>query len=735
MDYKMPFPKVWTNLAYSLIFLTSFFAKAQSTFQAEKISAAYQNTELRSFTQLLEDEFETYATTVNDLAQKNGWKLEEQLPNGSFTELQGIGSDGSPIYYQTFNDDVRLVSRANTLYSGGLLDLGIDGEGMKIGVWDAGVARISHQEFDKRARIGDNTTKIDPHATLVSGVLVASGVNKKSQGVAYKAEMTTSNWTRDKIEVAQAAENGLLLSNHSYGIHPGRVPDWYFGSYIKVSQDWDNIMFNAPYYLMVTSAGNAQRLMHNEVPVYGSAADGFDLILGFAAAKNGITVAAADTEINKEGVLIQGNVARYSSFGPVDDGRIKPDIAGTGSNIFSTTAVHDKSYATSTGTSMATPGVTGAMLLLQQYYERLHNTYMKAATLKGLVLHSADDVNEVGPDYKMGWGVMNAKNAAEIISREAYSTLLIEESLKEGEMYTITVEANEIEPLLASVSWTDPAGEYINRGIENDITPALINDLDIRIRQGDQVFYPWRLNPARAANPATRGDNSVDPFENIKIDKGNGTYTIEITHKGNLSGKKQDFSLIVSGLALVSCKTTVPTGLEKTASTAKTLSLEWEPVAEASFELAYKEKENTEWYMVYTNENTAILEGLKPGATYEYKIKTSCTANVASAYTAIQTFTFLGEDTILDNSEDYTVLESTKEVTFSVFPNPAVDHILLQGDLSSDARYSIITTTGLIVKSGSVRNKTIAVDQLSSGLYILNIQDYHGSSSKKFYKK
>ena len=735
MDYKMPSPKVWTNLGYSLIFLTAFFAKGQSTFQAEKISVSYQNTKLESFTQLLEDEFETYATTVNDLAKQHGWKLEERLPNGGFTALQGIGSDGSPIYYQTFNDNASQVSRANALYKGGLLDLGIDGEGMKIGVWDAGIARTTHQEFGRRARIGDNTTIIDPHATLVSGVLVASGVNTRAKGVAYKAEMMTSNWTRDKIEVAQAAENGLLLSNHSYGIHPGRVPDWYFGSYIKVSQDWDNIMFNAPYYLMVTSAGNAQRLGHNDVPVYGSAADGFDLILGFAAAKNGITVAAADTEISSDGNLIQGDVARYSSFGPVDDGRIKPDIAGTGSNIFSTTAVNDESYATSTGTSMATPGVTGAMLLLQQYYERIHNTYMKAATLKGLVLHSADDVNDIGPDYKMGWGVMNAKKAAEIISREAYSTLVIEETLMEGETYSVTVEANEIEPLLASISWTDPAGEYINKGIVNDRTPALRNDLDIRVLQNGKIFYPWRLDPSRSSAPATQGDNKVDPFENIRVAAGSGTFTIEISHKGSLYGQQQDFALIVSGLALVDCKTTVPEDLMKTESTASTIRLEWKPVTDASFEIAYRDKENTEWYLRYTDEPSIVLEDLKDGKTYEYKIRTSCTANVASAYTDIQTFRFFGADTTLDNTDEYSSTQTPNEVSFAVYPNPAIDYIALKGNLSVNARYSIITATGLIVKSGNAKDKNIAIDQLSSGLYILNVQDNLGSSSKKFYKK
>ena len=101
---------------------------------------------------------------------------------------------------------------------------------------------------------------------------------------------------------------------------------------------------------------------------------------------------------------------------------------------------------------MAAPGVTGSLLLLQQYHEELFGTYMKAAMLKGLALHTADDVEAKGPDYKMGWGVMNAKAAAEVLQNREYTTILNEESLTEGETFSFTVVANGSEPLVASLS-------------------------------------------------------------------------------------------------------------------------------------------------------------------------------------------------------------------------------------------------------------------------------------------
>ena len=294
-------------------------------------------------------------------------------------------------------------------------------------------------------------------------------------------------------------------------------------------------MYNAPYYLMVSAAGNAQRSYDNDSPNYGKTADGFDLLLGFATSKNGLTIAGANTKIGNKGELKEANVSSYSSLGPVDDGRIKPDLAGDGTSIFSTSSTSNSSYDTSMGTSMATPGVTGSLLLLQQYHEELYGNYMKAATLKGLALHTADDVNATGPDYKMGWGIMNAKTAAELLQKKDYSSLIKEESLSEGNTYEITVTANGSENLIVSISWTDLEGEFINRGELNNATPALINDLDVRVSQNGETYLPWKLNPTKADDAAKKGDNNVDPFERIEVANAKGEYTITITHKGVLT--------------------------------------------------------------------------------------------------------------------------------------------------------------------------------------------------------
>ncbi len=736
MEYQQPRNLLPSFLCTSVLLLCATFTiSAQSDALKKIIKKDYDFAKIGAMHVDLEFDFEENRKKTLALAKGNHWKLTETMTDGTKVALQEVGTDGSPLYYETYSDNASQASRAHTLHTNGMLDLNLDGSGMQVGVWDAGVALTMHQEYDIRAIIGDGSEEVDNHATMVTGSLISSGVKKDAQGVAYRANVVTNDWSRDKIEVAEAAANGLLLSNHSYGIKTDRVPDWYFGSYIKVSQDWDRIMYNAPYYLMVNAAGNAQKRNDNQHPIAGSAADGFDVMLGFTLTKNSITVAAADTDIARNGDLKNAYVSAYSSFGPVDDGRIKPDLAGDGSSILSTASQSDKSYGTSAGTSMATPGVTGALLLLQQFNEQLYGGYMRAATLKGLALHTADDVDQPGPDYKLGWGVMNAKKAAELLLNKEYSSLIEETSLEQDKTYTITLTANEIEDLNVSISWTDPASDFINRGNLNDTTAALVNDLDIRITQNGIDFYPWRLSATSPAAPAIKGDNHVDPFERIVIPKAEGDYTITVTHKGTLTQGKQDFTLLVSGAALTDCALNAPESFRLAEATSETLAIQWDSIADALYEVQYKKVTAAIWETAYVSEPSFTLNGMETDLDYVFRVRTFCSQNVASEYSMEYQFTFLGKDTQVGPLNSFETLNVAAEINFSIYPNPAVAYINLNDETSESSRYIITGMSGTTVKRGAAKNAKINVADLAGGLYILQVMDDQGKRSAKFYKQ
>ncbi|WP_240740210.1 S8 family serine peptidase [Flagellimonas allohymeniacidonis] len=667
---------------------------------------------------------------MKKLLAGKGWKQVEKTSDGTFVELNDVGDDGTPLFYATLNSPSSEVSRANSLYTNGALELGLNGTGMQVGVWDAGTALESHQEFDVRAFNGDQSESVSSHATLVTGTIISSGMKPKAKGVAFGAEAFTHDWTRDKIEVAQAAAAGLLLSNHSYGIKSDRVPDWYFGAYIRVSQDWDKIMYNAPYYLMVSAAGNAQKSFDNEAPIFGKTADGFDLLLGFTTSKNALTIAGANTKIDNRGELKEASVTTYSSLGPVDDGRIKPDLAGDGSTVLSTSSKSNSSYETSVGTSMAAPGVTGSLLLLQQYHSELFGNYMKAATLKGLVLHTADDVGSKGPDYKMGWGVINTKRAAEVLQDKDYRTYMEETRLSQGDTLIYEFKASGDLPLMASISWTDPEGEYVNRGELNSTTRALVNDLDIRIFKDGTAYLPWKLNPNRANDAATKGDNLVDPYERIEIENAKGNYTIVITHKGQLKNGIQDVALAVSGVQVSNCSTEVPDRIELTSFDEESAMLGWAESEDTLFEVQYKASGAASWEIEYVYENNLTLEELEMDTEYQVRIRSICTENKVSDFSDEYQFWFNGRDTEVIGYETFSFDEPLE---ISVYPNPATNYITVDAALSNDAVYSVVTSSGFVAKQGSATEK-INVADLASGLYILVVQDYAGIKSSKFYK-
>jgi subtilisin-like proprotein convertase family protein/predicted secreted protein len=204
------------------------------------------------------------------------------------------------------------------------------------------------------------------------------------------------------------------------------------------------------------------------------------------------------------------------------------------------------------GTSMASPNVAGTLILVQQHYKNVTNSFMRAATLKGLACHTADDGGNVGPDAHFGWGLLNAKKAAETITSNGLTSWISEENLNTGQVFTMNVNSNGTTPLIASITWTDLPGE-VNNGSgglpANDPTPALVNDLDIRITRNTTTYYPWKLNSDPSLPAIRTGDNSVDNVEQVKIDAPTaGEYTITVTSKGALVTGSQKYSLVITGI-------------------------------------------------------------------------------------------------------------------------------------------------------------------------------------------
>src|SRR5699024_6854084 len=144
----------------------------------------------------------------------------------------------------------------------------------------------------------------------------------------------------------------------------------FFGSYNGVSVSVDEIAYEAPYYNIVVAAGNDRQ---NEL---NPEDEGYN-ILGseMSTAKNTIVVAAVKEVLNYTGPesVVMSN---FSSWGPTNDNRVKPDIAANGVDVYSSAAFYppfsdngiasDTTYVAKKGTSLSAPGVSGSLLLLQE---------------------------------------------------------------------------------------------------------------------------------------------------------------------------------------------------------------------------------------------------------------------------------------------------------------------------------------------------------------------------------
>ncbi len=524
------------------------------------------------------------------LAKQKGIKLNDQIGDKKIS-LQQINSIGEALYIGVeSNRRSGQITRTDQLYSGGNLGISLNGKSDtlagKLAIWDGGGVMVTHQEFSGRVNLQESSLTPDLHATHVAGTMVASGVIAAARGMSFGAGLKVWDYNNDNAEISLASPN-LLISNHSYGYQAGWVfdtsknkwqwwgndaisslEDYKFGFYDSNAQALDRIAFNAPYYLITKSAGNSRsengpdftkgeyyflKNTRDSSNVIRAKNDSYDIISTTGTAKNILTVGAIESIPQIPNLPSEIRVSNFSSWGPTDDGRIKPDIMGVGTDILSTSNTSNASYTSLDGTSMSSPQVAGSLFLLQQLYNRLNNgKFMRSATLKGLVIHTAMDFGPVGPDYQSGWGLLHAENAANIIQNKDKTKAIRELTLNNGSLYTEKIVASGAGNVSATICWTDPEGNVLPliASSLNSRSPRLINDLDIKIQDSKGTYLPFTLDPENPSALAKTGVNNLDNVEKIIIPQSTPgeSYTLTINHKGTLKSNLQEFSLILSGI-------------------------------------------------------------------------------------------------------------------------------------------------------------------------------------------
>ncbi len=479
----------------------------------------------------------------------------------------------------------------------------ITGAGVTAAVIDEGAVLHTHQEFRKSSP-GDALIRVltkepaSSHSTTIAAIIAAKGVNQQAKGIASGVSLLSLDWEDDLKKLRSIAPR-LQISNHSYAPPGGWYRDprtgswvWYgnekvdaeeyanFGKYGLREVQFDNLLYQFPMLISFVATGSNR----NEGPteqqpfthtVFNFGQDGLarrptsqksekihkpngwdrgglDTLKGLCLSKNAICVGAIDNITPSRPISIEHD----SAWGPADDGRIKPDLVATGANIFSASGADDRAYVFSSGTAMATAVGSGVAALLMQLYRDTRGASRRmptAAEIKAVLIHTATDAGNRGPDPVFGWGSINTQRAGQVIAHRdlggKFLHLMETGRLRssEAKQHAIVATGSRIKVTLV---WTDPEGRVNTSGLD-DALPVLQNDLDVRLISPEgTVFYPYSLDPQRPLSLALRdGPNSVDNVEVIDVTSELGqTWKLEVRAKKLTVGISQSFALVVSGV-------------------------------------------------------------------------------------------------------------------------------------------------------------------------------------------
>ncbi len=381
---------------------------------------------------------------------------------------------------------------------------GLDGDSVTVGVGDNTSGVFHHDLVDRIVNF--NPASVTNHGIHINGITGGAAIiNPLAQSMSPKVKLLDFFFsTVLSATGAMHEQYNMTITNNSYTVVAGDCD--YFGTYDLYSRYLDTLALMYPTVQHVFAAGNDGKMTCGPYPAGYATMGG-----GYQPSKN--TLVVGSTTHN----LIQ---ADDQSRGPVRDGRIRPDIVAVGASVFS--CLRFDTYGWAGGTSMASPQVASGLAVLTQHYKRVNSEQPRADLLKTILIGTATDMGNPGPDFSFGFGMMDVGRALRVVSDSRYFT----GDVTSGDSVSFTINIPDgIAAAKVTLCWNDqPASPAA--------ATQLVNDLNLTVKGPDGTRrLPLVPDPAIAnvLVPATEREDHLNNVEQISVSSpAAGTYTITV---------------------------------------------------------------------------------------------------------------------------------------------------------------------------------------------------------------
>jgi hypothetical protein len=450
-----------------------------------------------------------YGVSITRKEYANQGLLQASVPAGRITALSDLpfiaSLNLSFMQYELLNQRERGAFGLTNLLSSEAAGRNLLGSGTTVGVGD---------NADPTLHI-DNTTNIinrnpayrtNGHGRHVTGTVSGDGIgDERFKGVAVNSRVIADYFDYILIKTPlYYSDYQMTVTNNSYYNGLAGCPG--NREYNELSAYADQQMYTNPFLQHIFAAGNDGNRTCSPYPVsFGT------IKSGYQCSKNVLDV--GDYSISSD------NLNTSSSKGPVDDGRIKPEIIASGAGVWSTN--NNISYSQGFGTSHAAPFVTGVWSLLTERYKQLNGgVNPKSALLKAMICNSGDDRGNPGPDYSWGFGFINPRKAVEMLENNRYYSGTISTGGNSSQVISVPAGTRQVKVMLY---WHDKDAMPL-------AATALVNDLDLTVVDGGTTYQPWVLNPAPGFvnTPAIRSDDHLNNIEQVTINNPGTSITVNV---------------------------------------------------------------------------------------------------------------------------------------------------------------------------------------------------------------